>query len=74
MTVEKFIIPDVVKLDDDGKMLEFTYSDIFDPEVLIGIVSNPDTPPETRDKIKNRLFQARVKTIEELNKLVPKPS
>jgi len=73
MTVEKFVISDVVKLD-DGKTLEFIYSDTFDPEKIIAIVTNPDTPSEERAKYSNRLVQAKYITSEALNKLLPKPT
>jgi hypothetical protein len=74
MTIEKFIIPDVVKVDNNGKTVEFIYSDVIDTDIFKNIISNPDTPPETRDKIMNRLFQVKYMTFEEMNKLLPKPT
>jgi hypothetical protein len=74
MSVERFVIPDVVKLDDNGKTAEFTYSDIFDPDKFKDIVSNPNVPFAKRDRCAHRLLQAKVITLEELNELLPKPS
>jgi hypothetical protein len=72
MALERFVILNVEPLGDDGKTVEFIYSDLFDPEKLKEMVVDPDTPPEKRYKIKNRLWQANAVTAEELKELHPK--